>query len=93
VTEENNKQIANCGFREEVHDLPWNSCTYKTPYGLTINAYKLNLFTPQEKRGLPYTEFLKIAYPQWHYMWISCIEFHPNRAKMWSVEMEIYLPS
>ena len=79
MTEENNKQITNCWFRDEVHDLPNNSFTIKTIYGLTVNAYKLNLFAPQEKRGLPYTDFFKITYPQWHYVWISCIEFHPNR--------------
>jgi len=53
VTEENNKQITNYGFRDAVHDLPTNSFTFKTPYGLTVNAYKLNLFRPQEKSGLP----------------------------------------
>jgi len=46
------EQIANCGFRDEVHDLPKNSFTFKTPYGLTLNTYKLNLFAPQGKRGL-----------------------------------------
>jgi hypothetical protein len=38
ATAKDNKQIANCGFRDEVHDLPKNSFTFKTPYGLAVNA-------------------------------------------------------
>jgi hypothetical protein len=79
VTEENNKQFANCGFRDEEHDLPKNSFNFKTPYCLRVNAYKVNLFAPKEKRGLPDTDFLKITNPQWHYMRISGIEFYPNQ--------------
>jgi len=46
VTEENNKQIANCGFSDEVHDLSKNSFTFKIPYSLRVYAYKLNLLRP-----------------------------------------------
>lgn len=49
VIEENNKQIANCGFRDEAHDLPKNSFTFNIPYSLTVYAYKLNLFAPIRK--------------------------------------------
>jgi len=31
VTEGNNKEIANCGFRDEKHELPNKSFTFKTP--------------------------------------------------------------
>jgi hypothetical protein len=38
VTEDNNKQNAICGFRDEVHDLPKNSFIFDIPRGFTVFA-------------------------------------------------------